>query len=198
MGFQREFMTGGRDFSSIAKIPDDRILRKDTVKSILLGDSDLLHYLNNQELEDLGDPEKYFQNNILDYLYISPNPYKDTHVQDIVKNFICYDIDDVTTSYNQSRLRNPSMKNQVLTIMVIVHRSDIITSEGFNRLDILSYIIDDLFSWSNALDLQLEKFSNYYETYDSYYYTRSIKFHLEVPNSISSGGGRANAYERLK
>lgn len=197
MAFSREFITGGRDFSDISKIPYDRIQRKDTVKSILLGDSDLLHYLNNNDLESDGDPEAYFGNNILDYLYISPNPYKDTNVQDIVKNFVCYDIDDVSNPYNQARMQNKSMKNQVLTVMCIVHRSDILTTEGYNRLDILSYIIDDLFKWSNALNMQLEKFSDYFDTYDSYYYTRTIKFHLESLNSVSNGG-RANIYERLK
>lgn len=196
MAVKRDYITGGRDFSNIANINYDRIRRKDTVKSILLGDSDLLHYLNNQELDE-DEPESYFQNNVLDYLYLSPNPYKTTHVQDIVKNFVCYDIDDVSNPYNQARIHNVSMKNQVLTIMCIVHRSDIITTEGYNRLDVLSYIVDDLFAWSNALDMQLEKFSDFFESYDAIYLTRTIKFHLETPNSISVGG-RGNSYERLK
>ena len=197
MAFNREFMTGGRDFSDISKINYDRIRRKDMVKSILLGDSDLLHYLNNNKLEEIGDPEAYFHNNVLDYLYISPNPYRTTQVQDTVKNFVCYDIDDVSNPYNQARIKNTAMKNQVLTVMCIVHRSDIITEEGYNRLDILSYIVDDLFAWSNALDMQLEKYSDFFETYDVYYYTRTIKFHLESLNSISNGG-KANLYERIK
>ena len=197
MGFHRDYITGGRDFSHIQAIRDDRILRKETVKNILLGDSDLLHYLNNADLEAEGDPEAYFRNNILDYLYISPNPYKSTHVQDIVKNFVCFDIDDVSTAYNRSSMQNQAKKEQVLSIMVIVHRNDIVTSEGLNRLDVLSYIVDDLFTWSNALDIRLEKFANIFESYDSVYYTRTLKFHMEVPNSISNGG-MANAYERIK
>ncbi len=197
MGFKREYITGGRDFSSLSKIPDDRMLQKNTVKAILLGDSDVIHYLNNKDYSEEDDPEVYFRDNILDYLYISPNPYRSTHVQDIVKNFICYDIDDVDTSYNKTRIHNQSMKEQILTIMIIVHRNDIVTEDGYNRLDLLSFIIDDLFSWSNAFNMRLKKYANVFESYDSIYYTRTLKFYMEVPNSISRGG-TANVYERLK
>lgn len=193
--FERDFLTGGRDFSSVDKVDNDLIRRKNVVKNILLGDSDLLHFLNNAELEEEMDPESYFRNNVLDYLYVNPDYMRTNQLQNIRKNFVCYEIDDISNPYNTGKIANRSMKNQILTVECIVHRDEVETAEGLNRLDVLAYIIQDLFAWSNALEMQISMYSNIFEVIDSYYYCRTLKFRMEAPNNINNG--RRNTNEQL-
>lgn len=161
-----EFQDSGSDDICIYK---KRILRD------LLSDSDILEALNNSSL-DISSPEEFYNVNIFDRLKI-PN----TQSQSVVNNFICYEIDDVETIYE-----NKLMITKQLTFRVISAEKDVETPYGINRHDLISALLKERYCWSNILGNRLEKTFDQGYAAESEYYYRIIKFQTVCTNSLTN------------
>ena len=154
----------------INNIKDDICSAKRIIKERLYSDPDIIETLHNPNL-DTSEPDSDLDVNIFDYIRV---PGSTTEV----KNFICFDIrqDDVLAT-------NSYMKQQVYIFSVFSHEDDIKTPYGISRHDLLSYLIRDIFSYSNIFGTQLVEISNVPGILDSYYSNRTIKFEAITPNS---------------
>lgn len=170
---------------------DDICIYKKKILKDLLSDTDILEALNNSKL-DLSTPEEFYNVNIFDRLKI-PN----TQAQYEVNNFICFEIDDIETIYE-----NKCMINKQLTFRVITAEKDVETPYGINRHDLISAFIKERYCWSNILGNRLEKVFDTGRVAESEYYYRDIKFQTITTNTLSNAqtknmiDGNRSIYDR--
>lgn len=105
-------------------------------------------------------------------------------IQTEVLNFIMFDIADERPSYTSDL-----MKNQVLTVMCLVHEDDMDTEYGVNRVDLLDYIVRDILGNSNATGLRMKPYSDEFGITDTKYYARTAKFIIHAPNTNNFRSG---------
>lgn len=154
---------------------DDICLYKKKILKDILSDTDILEILNNPHL-DLSTPEEFYNINIFDRLKIPS-----TDAQSIAKNFICFELDDI-----ESIFENKCMINKQLTFRIISPEKDVETPYGLNRHDLISALIKERFCWSNILGNRLEKVSDTGRVAESEYYYRDIKFQTITTNTLSN------------
>lgn len=152
----------------IQKVSDDIIEMKRLIKQKLIADDDILEVLNNPNI-DKDSQDEFLDNNIYGFIRI-PN------TQDTVRNFICFTVDDIEDNY-----WNEVMKTQYIQVYCICHLSDIKTEYGIDRHDLLSYLVRDIFNWTNDFGLQFKLISNKEKTMDSDYYCRVLIFEASKP-----------------
>jgi hypothetical protein len=200
-----------RDVAKIKRVLDDTrnndiILKKAKIMEILESDPDLKEVLGKPEprplnhYEDPDNPteeelqkrkeildynEKLKRKQILPYLKIND-------IQTDVQNYILFDIQDKNVSYD-----NQIIKYQYLVVICFVQENDMDTEYGIARTDLLSYIIRDLFSWSNVLGVQMKLTMDNPDISDSRYYTRTLNFLMNAPNVQHGYAARNNRYDRL-
>lgn len=160
----------------IQNIDDDVIRAKRIIRAKLCEDEDIIEALHNVELEkNEAPPDEYFGVNIYSLIRVPG-------IQDTVKNFICFSVDDIEDlDYNNA------LKMQVVQFVIFCHEDDIVTEYGIDRHDLLGYLIRDIFNWSNMLGLQLKLIYNRESVTDTNYYVRTIKFEAVQPNSLQKG-----------
>lgn len=142
----------------------------------LYKDADLIEVLNNKELESKkAMPEEYRNINIFSFLKIPD-------IQSEVKNFICFEVDDI----QESTVNNAFIKKMV-RFRTVSHERDVKTDFGIDRQDLLALIIKDIFNWSNVLGLQLKKIYDSGKVADNGYYYREINFLTDTPNGLQRG-----------
>lgn len=111
----------------IQKVSDDIIEMKRLIKQKLIADEDILEALHNPDI-DVDSPDEFLDNNIYGFIRI-PN------TQDTVRNFICFTVDDI-----EDHRYNTHMKIQQIQFNCICHLSDMKTSYGIDRHDLLGLI----------------------------------------------------------
>lgn len=155
---------------------DDITYDKMVILKDLFKDKDLIELLNNKELEKIdASPEDYYNINIFSFLKIPKT-------QSVVKNFVCFEIDDTEEIYG-----NNVMISKLVRFRVVSHEDDIETEYGMNRHDLLALIIKDRFNWSNILGLQLKKIYDEGKVTENDYYYREIWYKTITPNSLQKG-----------
>lgn len=170
----------------IQNIDDDIIRAKRLIRDRLCQDEDIVEILHNVRLEENeAPPDEYFGTNIFSFIRVPG-------IQDEVRNFICFSVDDMEDSY-----RNEAMKIQYVQFVIFCNAEDINTEYGIERHDLLAYIISDLFNWSDLLGMQMKLIYNREGVTDTDFYTRTLKFECKKPNSIQRGE-RTNKYELNK
>nr|DAI35709.1 MAG TPA: hypothetical protein [Caudoviricetes sp.] len=163
-------------------IDDDISSMKRLIRQKLIEDPDIIEVLHNHEL-DASSPDDYLNTNIFAYIRVPG-------VQDTVKNFICFSVDDI-----EDHRENSVMKIQHVQFVVFCHADDIKTQYGIERHDLLAYIIKDIFHWSNMFGMQAKLIYNKEGVTDTNYSTRTMKFELTRTNSLQKAVAR-NKYER--
>ena len=161
---------------------DDIIEIKRKIKQILISDADLLEALHNPDI-DLDSPDEFLDNNIFGFIRIPTT-------QDTVRNFICFTVDDI-----EEHRHNDHFKVQQIQFACICHLDDMKTEFGIDRHDLISYIVRDIFNWSNEFGVQFKLIYNKESTIDSDYYCRTLKFQRETTNSLNNAT-RNNYYVR--
>lgn len=111
----------------IQKVNDDIIEMKRLIKQKLIADMDILEALNNTDIP-LDSPDEYLDTNIFGFIRIP-------QTQDTVRNFICFTVDDI-----EDHRYNTHMKIQQIQFNCICHLSDMKTSYGIDRHDLLGLI----------------------------------------------------------
>lgn len=161
-----------------------------------LSDDELKEY---QEICDYNEAIEHEQ--IVDYLKLN-------NLQKEVLNFVMFDIYDERLDYD-----NRGFKRQYLITMVVVNEDDMVSEYGaemfeqgaaektslgmynFQRVDLISYILKDLFNYSNALGAETKCYSDEPKIIDSRYYCREIRFVATLPNVVVGHGGIRNKYD---
>ena len=199
-----------RDISNITRDLEQRknndiIRKKELLKKMFQEDPDILEILgqkpkmpknkfadpDNPTEEELKKREEIeIYNELITHEQIVPF-LKLINLQKEVLNFIMFEIEDREVSYN------PAVKEQYVTVMCLVHEDDVDTEYGICRQDLLSYLVKDLLSWTNALGKQLQCVNDFGDITDFKYYCRTIKFKISEPNS-QGYMGRNNSYDRFK
>lgn len=164
----------------IQNIDDDICRKKRIIEEMLYSDADIVEALNNPSI-DPSCPSDLVYENIFPFIRIPG-------VQDVSKNFICFNIDDMELNPN-----NPVMKNQYIQFVVFVHKDLAQTNYGVARHDLLGYLIRDIFNLSNNLGAQMEIVSSREGTTDTDFCTRTLKFQIITDNSTKPF--RTNPYE---
>lgn len=201
-----------RDLSNITRTLDDVknndiIYKKSVIKEIFNADPDLkevLGQLNPIPLNKYADASNPTEEELKERARIIEYNEKVSHpqiisflkVNDIQKevlNFVMFDIEDERPSYT-----NEIVKNQYLTVMCLVHEDDMDTEYNVDRIDLLSYIIEDLLCWSNVTGLHLKLYSNSFGITDTKYYSRTLKFLIKATNTNNFRHGVIqNSYENF-
>lgn len=167
----------------IQKCNDDVIEMKRLIKQTLIADPDILEALHNPDL-DIESPDEFLDTNIFDFVRVP-------QTQDTVRNFICFTVDDIEVNqYNET------MKTQYIQFHCICHLDDMKTEYGISRHDLISFIVRDLFNWTNIFGLQFKLISNKESTVDSDYYCRTLQFKAEKPNMLNKAR-MDNLYDRF-
>lgn len=198
-----------RDIANIVRDLEDKtnndiIWKKNQIEKALYEDPDLLEILGSKEkrpLNKFADPSNPTEEELNTRKIIEEYNEKITHkqivpylrlgeIQKEVLNFIMFDIRDNDVSYT-----NNVIKDQQLIVMCLVSEDDMETEYGVLRTDLLSYIIRDLFCWSNSLGLRLKLVNDYPDIIDARYYSRTMKFKIEAVNT--SGVGVYNRHDRF-
>lgn len=165
----------------IQNIDDDISSMKRIIRQKLTSDPDIIEVLNNHEL-DTSNPDDYLDTNIFAYIRVPT-------VQDVVRNFICFSVDDISDhEYNNV------MKIQYVQFVVFCHADDVKTPYGIERHDLLGYLIRDVFGYSNMFGMQAKLIYNKEGVTDTNYSTRTLKFELTKTNSLNKAVMR-NKYE---
>ena len=165
----------------IEHIDDDISSMKRIIRQKLTSDPDIIEVLNNHEL-DPSSPDDYLDTNIFAYIRVPGT-------QDVVKNFICFSVDDM-----EPDRENHVMKIQYVQFVVFCHADDIKTPYGIERHDLLGYLIRDIFGWSNMFGMQSKLIYNKESVTDTNYSCRTLKFELTKTNSLNNAVTR-NKYE---
>lgn len=183
----------------------DIIVKKDKILKMFNEDPDIKEILCMKEPKPLNkykDPnsptelELEKRKEILEYNSKIAHPQiipylKLNGINKEILNFIMFDIKDDDVLYY-----NDSVKNQIITVMCLVHEDDMDTEYGIVRTDLLSYLVKDLLNWTNALGCHLKCIYDSPDIIDTRYYCRTVKFKTETPNNSHSGMN--NKYDRFK
>lgn len=156
----------------IEHIDDDISSMKRIIRQKLTSDPDIIEVLNNHEL-DPSSPDDYLDTNIFAYIRVPGT-------QDVVKNFICFSVDDM-----EPDRENHVMKIQYVQFVVLCHGDDIKTQYGIERHDLLAAIIKDIFNWSTMFGMTAKLIYNRESVTDTNYSCRTLKFELTRTNSLN-------------
>lgn len=168
---------------NIQELEDDIGVTKRIIKTVLCNDEDIIELIDSHNL-DPSVPDEY------EYVHLFPF-IKIPGTQDESKNYICYEVDDMSDNP-----RNDIIKQQFIQFVVFVHKDLIKTNYGVPRHDMFGYVIRDLFNRSHLFGHELKLVSNRGGTTDTDFYTRTLRFQLLTPE-VAQDGVFENRYEKL-
>lgn len=167
----------------ITLLEDDIGLTKRIIETVLCNDADIIELIDSMDL-DPTVPDEYMYTHLFPFIKIPGT-------QDTSKNFICYEVDDISDSP-----RNDIIKQQYIQFVIFVHKDLIQTPYGMPRHDAIGYVIRDLFNRSHLFGHELKLISSRGAVADTDYYTRTLRFQLLTPE-VAQNGVFENRYERL-
>lgn len=157
-------------------VGSDNIQYKEIIKKKLIDNEEIIHSLNNQDL-DADSPDDYYGENILPYYLLVDTQQKS-------KNYICFE-----TSFDEVVKYNDVLKLGQIIFYIICDNKDILDrNTGIARHDLLAALITDEFNWSNDFGTQIKLVSDRPTAIDSQYIGRTLIFEQATPNSIVKNG----------
>lgn len=165
---------------------DDNERYKYRIMKMLTENQDILWTLHNKVLEENSYTTKDEDGNEIEmlngdaYRNVSIfNFLKIPEIQSTVKNFICFEVNDVEQPrYNKDLI----IKN--IIFRTVSHDDDYITDWGIARQDLLALIIQSEFDWTNAFGLHIEKISDRGRVAENGYYYREFIYETTIPNNL--------------
>lgn len=156
-------------------VEDDNIKVKEKIKEKLIENRDIIHVLNNKELEDSeATPDEYVGVNILPYYLISPTQTK-------TENFICF-----TAGYRDLNRYNKTVKYLHITFVILCETSNIIDKDtGISRHDLLGALVKHEFNYTNYFGRKIEVVSDEETVVDTKYNCRTIVFEQITDNNVA-------------
>lgn len=165
---------------------DDIERYKYLIMKILTEDKDIINTLHNKDLEGKSG-DAYRDVNIYSFLKIPGS-------QSVVKNFICFEVDDVEVP----RYSETLIKKHII-FRTISHEDDYVTGWGVDRQDLLAAIIKSKFDWSNIFGMHVEKVYDKGRVAENGYYYREFIYETTVLNNLvnkAKNGGVAYGNKR--
>jgi len=151
---------------------NDNIFYKEIIKNKLINNSNIIHVLNNKDLDE-ECPADYVGENILPFYLI-------TETQSKAKNFICFE-----TSFIEAPRYNKVMKLGQVIFYIICDNKEIYDKEsGIARHDLLAALIMDEFNWTNMFGTQIHLISDQPKAIDANYVGRVLVFEQTTTNYI--------------
>lgn len=166
---------------------DDNERYKYRIMKMLTENQDVLWTLHNKELEEkYSYTTKDETGNEIEML--NGDAYRDVNIfnflkipgtQSTVKNFICFEVNDVEQPrYNKDLI----IKN--IIFRTVSHDDDYKTDWGIARQDLLALIIQSEFDWTNAFGLHIEKITDRGRVAENGYYYREFVYETTIPNNL--------------
>lgn len=180
---------------------DDNERYKYRIMKILTENQDVLWTLRNKELEEKNSySTKDEAGNEIEML--NGDAYRNVSIfnflkipetQSTVKNFICFEVNDVEQPrYNKDLI----IKN--IIFRTVSHEDDYKTDWGIARQDLLAAIIQSEFDWANIFGLHIEKVYDRGRVAENGYYYREFAYETTVPNNLvnkaKNGGVQRGRY----
>ena len=162
---------------------DDISRFKAVIKDKLINNTDILMALHNPDLEaKLTEEEKIAHLNTIGNAYYNVNIFsflKMPDVQNTVKNFVCFEVEDEEEPYGTNNL----ITRQII-FRPVSHEDDVKTDFGIDRQDLLALMIKDTFNWANFLGKQWKKVYDVAKVAANGYYYRDIRYETNVSNNL--------------
>ena len=156
-------------------LDSDDIKLKQEIKSILLKRKDIIHVLNNKDLEsEDAEPDDYFGVNIMPFYMVQDTQHN-------VQNFICYE-----TSFERvNRNAESPIKRQQIIFYIFCEAKNCIDSEtSLPRHDLLAALVLDAFNYivlsCGRLHISVSKPS----ITDNNYCARTLIFECETDRNL--------------
>lgn len=156
-------------------LDSDDIKLKQEIKEILLSRKDIIHVLNNKELEKAdAEIDDYFGINILPYFQIS-------QTQHDVQNFLCFE-----TSFERvSRYAETPLKRQQIIFYILCESKNCIDKEtSLPRHDLLSALVLDAFDYKVLSCGRIHISQSKPSITDNNYVTRTLIFECDTDRNI--------------
>lgn len=164
-------------------VDNDNIRIKEIIKQKLLANDDIIHVLDNKELQDAdAENDEYFGVNILDYYLIHPT-------QTNSQNFICYTIgyENIERNFtNSNRKINDMVRHLHITFVVMCEQKNIKDRDtGIARHDLLSALIINEFNFTNFFGRRIQLLSDEETVVDGDYAAHTLVFTQITDNNVT-------------
>lgn len=161
----------------------DSIRIKEIIKQKLLANDDIIHVLDNKELQEAeAENDEYFWTNIRP-AYIIPETQTES------QNFICFSVgyENVERNFtNSSRTYNDLQRHLHITFVVLCEQKNLKDGDtGIARHDLLAALIQNEFNFTNYFGRKIELVSDQETVVDSRYCARTLVFSQVTDNNIT-------------
>ena len=162
---------------------NDNIRIKEIIKQKLLANDDIIHVLNNKELQEKeAENDEYFWVNILPF-YLIPDAQTDS------QNFVCFSVgyENVERNFtNSSRMYNDLQKHLHVVFVILCEKANIKDEDtGIARHDLLAALIQNEFNFTNFFGRRIQIISDAETTVDNNYLCRTLVFSQVTDNNIT-------------
>lgn len=162
---------------------NDNIRIKEIIKQKLLANDDILHVLDDKELQEANaENDEYFGRTILPFYMITP-----TQVN--VKNYICYTVgyENVERNFtNSSRMYNDLQRHLHIVFVILCEEKNIRDRDtGIARHDLLAALIVNEFNFTNFFGRRIQLVSDNESVVDSKYLARTLVFSQITDNNVT-------------
>ncbi len=156
------------------RIDDDNIKIKEKIKEKLIQNRNIIHVLNNKELEkNDSEPDDYYGVNIFPYYIVEK-----TQVD--VENYICYE-----TQYDEVDRYNDSVKFQQIVFYILCEKRNVVDKDtGLARHDLLGALIKDEFNFTNYFGAKIKCISDKPSVVDNDFACRTLIFKQITDNNL--------------
>ena len=161
----------------------DCIRIKEIIKKKLLANDDIIHVLDNKELQEAdAENDEYFWKNIFPF-YLIPEAQTDS------KNFICFTIgyENVERNFtNSSHTYNDLQRHLHIVFVILCERKNIKDRDtGVARHDLLGALIQNEFNFTNYFGRKIELISDEESVVDNVYLCRTLVFSQVTDNNMT-------------
>ena len=162
---------------------NDNIRIKEIIKQKLLANDDIIHVLDNKELQEAdAENDEYFGVNILPYYHIMGT-------QTDSQNFICFTVgyENVERNFtNSSRMYNDLQRHLHIVFVVLCEQKNIKDRDtGIARHDLLAALIQNEFNMTNFFGRRVQLVSDEESVVDNKYLARTLVFTQNTDNNVT-------------
>ena len=162
---------------------NDNIRIKEIIKQKLLANDDIIHVLDNKDLQNSdAENDEYFGVNILPY-YMVPGSQTDS------QNYICYTVgyENVERNFtNSSRMYNDLQRHLHVVFIVLCEQKNVKDRDtGIARHDLLAALIQNEFNFTNFFGRKIQLVSDEETLVDNRWISRSMVFTQTTDNNVT-------------
>lgn len=156
-------------------VDNDNIRIKQKIKEKLLANDDIIHVLDNKELQEAeAENDEYFGVNIRDS-YIIPETQVDS------QNYICF-----TVGYRDVNRYNDLVKELHITFYILCEQKNLKDRDtGIARHDLLGALIQNEFNYTNYFGRMIQLVQDEESITDNGYVTRVLTFTQTTDNNVT-------------